>query len=189
MIERLLAKEKVAGLSPVSRSNDCLNGSRSSSQASQNQSSEAIYSFLSDFDNRIDNLFVLVTPQNWIIFRLFWYLEGSKLSGRPTNFDDLLVLCGRKVMDGTQLLDVVERYDALLERMGVEVLECDHAESCVARGPALSHVRSMVPQMREMVAAGKLEKAFRWLGWMQGVLWSFGVYTLEEERDHNRAPS
>jgi len=32
----------------------------------------------------------------------------------------------------------------------------------------------------------KLEKAFRWLGFIQGCLWSAGVYTINDLREHNK---
>ena len=34
---------------------------------------------------------------------------------------------------------------------------------------------------------GELAKANRWLGFMQGVLWRSGIYTLDELREHNRS--
>lgn len=30
-----------------------------------------------------------------------------------------------------------------------------------------------------------MEKVFKWLGFIQGVLWIMGVYTVEELKDHN----
>jgi hypothetical protein len=49
----------------------------------------------------------------------------------------------------------------------------------------LSHLGTMIPKMREMVAVGKREKVFRWLGFMQGVLWANGYFTIDELRAHN----
>lgn len=55
-------------------------------------------------------------------------------------------------------------------------------------GP-LSHCKTMLPKMEKMLDEGKLEKFFRWLGFMQGVLWVEKLYTLEELKDHNRPDS
>jgi hypothetical protein len=33
-----------------------------------------------------------------------------------------------------------------------------------------------------------MEKAFRWLGFVQGVLWTNRVYTLDNLKSHNRPP-
>jgi hypothetical protein len=31
----------------------------------------------------------------------------------------------------------------------------------------------------------RMDKVFRWLGFMQGVLWTLDVYTLDELKAHN----
>lgn len=54
-------------------------------------------------------------------------------------------------------------------------------------GDNLKHVYGMLDQMEIMVDEGKMEKVFRWLGFVQGVLWTEGAYTLNELKDHNRS--
>jgi len=52
-----------------------------------------------------------------------------------------------------------------------------------------SHVRGMLDQIDKFVDVGdqdSLEKAFRWLGFIQGTFWIAGTYTLNQMRDHNR---
>lgn len=60
----------------------------------------------------------------------------------------------------------------------------------------LDHLLTMIPKMREMLDAIaqiqhgterhlKIEKLMRWLGFMQGVLWSKGIYSIDELRAHN----
>ncbi len=89
-------------------------------------------------------------------------------------------------MTEPQLLAVLEQYDGLLAAMGVEAIEHDHTLTCQSEAAALQHVRSMIPTMRGFVAEGDQRRVDRWLGWAQGVLWVAGVFTLAEERDHNR---
>lgn len=54
------------------------------------------------------------------------------------------------------------------------------------------HVLWMLEEMRKMAeyanfpAADVQEKIGRWLGFVQGVLWSFGWYSIDEMRDLNR---
>jgi hypothetical protein len=48
------------------------------------------------------------------------------------------------------------------------------------------HLRAMLDEMDQFIAEGKREKFMRWLGFMQGVLWTQGVYTLDELKNHNR---
>ena len=48
-----------------------------------------------------------------------------------------------------------------------------------------SHCYWMLGQMEQFLAKDKIDKAFRWLGFIQGVLWMHGLYTIDELRDHN----
>jgi hypothetical protein len=64
--------------------------------------------------------------------------------------------------------------------------------------PALAHALTMIPKMREMIVTTESimdnsatpledaipvrEKLMRWLGFLQGVLFAFGVYTIDEMR-------
>ncbi len=50
----------------------------------------------------------------------------------------------------------------------------------------LSHVWWAVRQCRQFVQESRLEKAFRWLGFIQGALWYHGVYSIEELASHNK---
>jgi hypothetical protein len=44
----------------------------------------------------------------------------------------------------------------------------------------------MIPLTIEFAQDGRTDKAFRWLGFMQGVLWAEGVYHIEELKKHNK---
>jgi hypothetical protein len=49
------------------------------------------------------------------------------------------------------------------------------------------HITYMVDQM-ETWGPEKMEKACRWLGFIQGALWADGVYSIEELKRHNMPP-
>lgn len=49
------------------------------------------------------------------------------------------------------------------------------------------HAAGMIPKMRKFFTNGEEDKGFRWLGFLQGILWCNGIYSIEEMRDHNRA--
>lgn len=49
----------------------------------------------------------------------------------------------------------------------------------------LTHAAGMIPRIREFVREGRREKAMRWLGFVQGVLWCVGRYTIDELKSHN----
>lgn len=44
----------------------------------------------------------------------------------------------------------------------------------------------MVPRLRALLDEGRIEKAMRWLGFMQGALWSIDIFSLDELKDHSR---
>jgi len=54
------------------------------------------------------------------------------------------------------------------------------------RKNALEHCHGMLDQMEGFANQGRMSKAFRWLGFIQGVLWVLRVYTLEDLKNHNR---
>lgn len=49
-------------------------------------------------------------------------------------------------------------------------------------GNTLEHVRWMLDELRDLTGA----KAMRWLGFVQGVLWMQGIYTIDQMREHNK---
>lgn len=50
----------------------------------------------------------------------------------------------------------------------------------------LSHLRFMCVESQKFIDAGKIDKAMRWLGFLQGVLWARGIYSLDDLRNHSR---
>ena len=48
------------------------------------------------------------------------------------------------------------------------------------------HCVLMLDQIEDFARAGRLEKACRWLGFVQGFFWSTGRFTLDELKNHNR---
>lgn len=49
----------------------------------------------------------------------------------------------------------------------------------------LKHIVDMFPRLRVLIAEGRREKAMRWLGFIQGYLWTEGVCSLEELKRMN----
>ncbi len=52
--------------------------------------------------------------------------------------------------------------------------------------PMLEHVLWMLDEATKFVETGRSDKAFRWLGFIQGVLWTCQIFTIEELAKHNR---
>jgi hypothetical protein len=92
-------------------------------------------------------------------------------------------------MTPERVLDVVNTYEKRFAQHGVTPL-CIR-ETVVSPDPTpynreVRHLAWMLGEIRTQVAAGEIEKAMRWLGFLQGALWTYGWYTLDEMRDHNR---
>ncbi len=87
-------------------------------------------------------------------------------------------------MTHEQLVAVLESYEAELGKL----VKADRVNPDVS-GPldavALSHTLWMCEQAKTFVPLD-MEKACRWLGFIQGVLWMAGVRTIAEMRDENR---
>ena len=101
------------------------------------------------------------------------------------------------VMDRNQLLSVLQKYDIWLGEMGhdPERTKTSSSELPFAAMPQqLGHARWMCQTAIEFIDTGlvipeDVEKANRWLGFIQGVLWTTGVRTIDEMREDNRAQS
>jgi hypothetical protein len=58
------------------------------------------------------------------------------------------------------------------------------------RESQLQHARWMTTEILNLLASESektLEKVFRWLGFLQGILWATGIFTINEMRAHNRS--
>lgn len=53
-----------------------------------------------------------------------------------------------------------------------------------ATAPLLSHIHYMCLEAEKLLKENRFEKATRWLGFVQGVLWAAGVYTLDDLKEH-----
>lgn len=87
-------------------------------------------------------------------------------------------------MTSKKILEVVFLYQEELKKLQDNLREVPHAME--VPDSVLSHCLYMLGQIKIFVVSTKIEKAFRWLGFIQGVLWSHGVYSINEMRNHNR---
>lgn len=91
-------------------------------------------------------------------------------------------------MNDEKNFSLVAQYKEHLEKLHAELIETDYNAKSPDRKIALDHLLAMLPKMESFIKEGRREKFFRWLGFMQGVLWSFGEFSLNELRDHNCPP-
>jgi len=50
----------------------------------------------------------------------------------------------------------------------------------------LAHLNFMCSEGQKLIEEGRTEKAMRWLGFLQGVLWARGFYSLDDLKNHSR---
>ena len=80
-------------------------------------------------------------------------------------------------MTTEQCIRILEQYRQMLVDQG-SVQEMDFS--------TMRHVHFMCSEAINIFRAGQVEKGMRWLGFIQGALWSNGVRTIEEMKEDNR---
>lgn len=109
-------------------------------------------------------------------------------------------------MNAAQMRDVIKKYRAYLSLAG-DKAEVANFDLPPTRGEAIRHMLSMCDQMEKFLDDFEKElqdlkmgygepglipvwdKVNRWIGFMQGVLWDHGSFTLNEMRKHNTQPT
>lgn len=92
-------------------------------------------------------------------------------------------------MTNDKLVEVFQFYREELLKSGVHGHQLDDPTTPVGSIPLevqLGHLVYMCETAIGFVQEGRTEKAFRWLGFIQGVLWKQGVFTLEGLKNHSR---
>lgn len=85
-------------------------------------------------------------------------------------------------MTSQQIKDVADKYIVELDKEGFKAVH-----NLAGNISELGHAAWMCSQIKIFVDEGDLDKANRWLGFVQGVLWTQGFYSIFEMRDHNRS--
>jgi hypothetical protein len=81
----------------------------------------------------------------------------------------------------------IQKYKELLEFLDVESIEAPHDQVIQDPLDALSHLHSMFEKLNVILQSGDFEKALVWHGFIQGVLFTNGQYTLNELKSDNSA--
>lgn len=92
-------------------------------------------------------------------------------------------------MTNEQILSAIEEYRTCFVNLCIEAETHPHDIKLSQHNNInadIKHCATMLDKMVDFVNEGKIEKAFRWLGFIQGVLWSRGLYTLDQLKEHNR---
>lgn len=91
-------------------------------------------------------------------------------------------------MTPEKVIEVIETYRQLFVERNIDKIDYPHDELLDGETHGLEHCHGMLDKMVEFVHEGKTEKVFRWLGFVQGVLWASRIYPLTDLKNHNRPP-
>ena len=91
-------------------------------------------------------------------------------------------------MTSEKVLEVIETYRKLFVERNIGKIEYPHDKLLDGEVHGLEHSHGMLDKMAKFVREGRMEKTFRWLGFVQGVLWATRVYPLTDLKNHNRPP-
>lgn len=83
-------------------------------------------------------------------------------------------------MTNEQIKYVCQKYDKALFDLGVD------SERESGNPGSLKHLRWMCGEIISFVDNGKIEKAYRWLGFVQGAFWVKEIFNIEQLKDDNR---
>jgi len=89
-------------------------------------------------------------------------------------------------MGPEKVREVICVYRKWFEKHGVRKVDYPHTAALTVPEARLEHCHGMLDKMEVFIEEMRMEKVFRWLGFLQGVLWHHGVYTLEDLKNHNR---
>ncbi len=89
-------------------------------------------------------------------------------------------------MKKEKILSVIAIYRAKFIELGVGKIDFPHEETLNTPEHGLEHCHGMLDRMEEFIKEDRMDKVFRWLGFIQGVLWVRKIYTLTDLMNHNR---
>ncbi|PIR93828.1 hypothetical protein COT97_04725 [Candidatus Falkowbacteria bacterium CG10_big_fil_rev_8_21_14_0_10_39_11] len=89
-------------------------------------------------------------------------------------------------MTKDSLLKTLNLYEHVLKSAEVKIQEASFRKHYKTdKQSTLEHCHSMINQIRTFVANDNMDKAWRWLGFLQGCFWTLGLFSLNELREHN----
>ncbi len=91
-------------------------------------------------------------------------------------------------MKHEQIFEVINHYRKTFEERGIEKINYPHNQLVASPELTLAHCHGMLDKIDGFLKDGHIEKVFRWLGFIQGVLWCQKYYTLDALKGHNRTP-
>jgi hypothetical protein len=88
-------------------------------------------------------------------------------------------------MTQDKMRETLEYYDEYIGNIGFKVNPV--RENWAYGGDRLGYLRWMCQEVLSWDLEKDWEKANRWLGFIQGVLWEQHIFTIDDMRKHNRS--
>ncbi|OGI83813.1 hypothetical protein A2997_01745 [Candidatus Nomurabacteria bacterium RIFCSPLOWO2_01_FULL_36_10b] len=89
-------------------------------------------------------------------------------------------------MTEEKILEVIELYRKFFTDNGIGKADYPSNKLLAERGLGPEHCHGMLHKMEKFIEEGRIEKTFRWLGFIQGVLWSNRLFTLDDLKNHSK---
>jgi hypothetical protein len=90
-------------------------------------------------------------------------------------------------MDNKQIIKISDKYADILQRKGAQSKFCDTSLNIIPGDPRIyDHCLFMCGSIKKFASDGESEKAIRWICFIQGVLWSSGLASVDSMREDNR---
>ncbi|MDO8507756.1 MAG: hypothetical protein Q7S53_04300 [bacterium] len=88
-------------------------------------------------------------------------------------------------MTSGKMTEVLDGYIKMFADLGIS--EISDYTNVGSKSERLQYLYAMCKKTKKLVEDGDVEKANRWLGFIQGSLWVDKVFTIDDMRDHNRS--
>jgi hypothetical protein len=89
-------------------------------------------------------------------------------------------------MTKNKIREVLNIYGKKFEELGVPKKQFSHDSFPVSDDDYFAHCHEMLNEIELFIQKDRTDKAFRWIGFIQGCLWRCGIYTIEELKNHNK---
>lgn len=90
-------------------------------------------------------------------------------------------------MTKNKIIEVVNRYRSFFKERNVMKgkIPGNHPHR-ILDSDQMGHCYWMLDEIERFIREDRIEKAFRWLGFVQGCLWMSRCFTIEELAEHNK---
>lgn len=89
-------------------------------------------------------------------------------------------------MTPAKVRQVIDLYRIYFEELDIEPADYPEGKNLEDKLQGVAHCLGMIPKMEKFIEENRIEKAMRWLGFIQGALWMAGLFTLKQLKEQNR---